>query len=112
MKPKDIIDALKKGRMGQGGRLTLSRPITNIPVGDSDYQAAKVMEFILKEVLPEKATLNDVLVLLAETQWWLVFFASLQNEKAFEDISGSNIASTPTAAGGLAPGDNSESGGG
>jgi hypothetical protein len=88
MRPKDVIAALKNGQIGKPGRLTLANPITNIPVSDSDYQAARVIEFILDEIMPEKATLQDILVVLAETQWWLVFFASFQDNRALEPVAG------------------------
>jgi hypothetical protein len=84
MKPKDIIAALKSGTIGKPGRIIFAQPLTNLPVGDSDYRAAQVMEFILEKVLPEKATLEDVLILLAEIQWWMVFFASLSDARPFE----------------------------
>ncbi len=86
MKPRDIIQALKKGKPGTNGRLVLNQPITNIPVSDSDYQAAQVIEFILEKVLPEKATLQDILNILAEVQWWLVFFVALKDDRPFEPI--------------------------
>lgn len=86
MNPKDIIAALKKGKPGESGRLVLEKPITNFPVSDSDFQAAQVIEFILDKVLPEKATLNDLLVLIAEVQWWLVFFVATKDNRPFEPV--------------------------
>jgi hypothetical protein len=86
--PEEIIAQLKSAKANETGRLVLSTPITNIPVSLTDFQAAKVLDFMWSEVLGDTNTLQDALNVIAEVQWWLVFFAAFKDEDGFEPMNG------------------------
>jgi hypothetical protein len=87
MKPEELIKRLKEAAPGSTGRLILSEPITNVPLGELDLQAAKVLDFMWNEVLSDTDTLQDALNLIAEVQWWIVFFTAFNDDKGFERVA-------------------------
>ena len=83
MKPSEVIDLLAKANSDSKGRLWLSNPMTNIPLGNSDLFAGKILK-AMNEFMPDKSTVQDYLNAILEVLWWIIFFSCLQDDKAFE----------------------------
>jgi hypothetical protein len=82
MRPNDVITALANSE-GKKGHLWFSQPMTNIPIGKNDGYAGKFLQS-MKDIMPPGSTVHDYLDVFLDVLWWLIFFAAMTNDEAFE----------------------------
>lgn len=63
---------------------TLSPGPLKIGVSQSDAMAARLILW-LEQVMPDEATIGDLLDVLAAATWWVTFWSSLDKESGAEE---------------------------